>query len=97
MKTTEDMVLKLDNQLCNPLKLGTVSQAKRLYRLTDLRGGAHPELDDLYESFETACQDAQAWWLSTAKNPKEAMAIGVEVSTPSGHWRTLNYQCQPPN
>jgi hypothetical protein len=75
--------------------LPSAQESQRLYRLTDLSGAAHPELDDIYDSFETAWQDAQGWWLHAGDSSQAAMAIGVEVSTPSGHWRTLHYQWKP--
>ena len=63
-----------------------------LYRLVDHRGAPHPVLDDLYESLETAWSDALQWWgqhVSSVSGRIEPMAIGVEVRTPSGCWRTL--------
>lgn len=66
----------------------------RLYRLTDLSGNTHPVLDDLYESFEAAWLDALAWNERMGHNPSEPVAIGVEVSSPNGNWRTLQYPCQ---
>ena len=66
----------------------------RLYRLTDLSGNTHPVLDDLYESFDAAWLDALAWSDRMGHNPSEPVAIGVEVSSPNGHWRTLQYPCQ---
>jgi hypothetical protein len=66
----------------------------RLYRLTDLSGNTHPVLDDLYESFDAAWLDALAWSERMGDNPNEPVAIGVEVSSPNGNWRTLQYPCQ---
>jgi hypothetical protein len=51
-------------------------------------------LDDLYESLEAAWSDALEWWganVSSVSGRIEPMAIGVEVSTTSGNWRTLRY------
>lgn len=65
-----------------------------LYRLVDHRGAPHPVLDDLYDSLESAWSDALQWWdthVSSVSGRIEPMAIGVEVSTASGNWRTLRY------
>ena len=51
-------------------------------------------LDDLYESFDAAWLDAIAWSERMGHNPSEPLAIGVEVSSPNGNWRTLQYPCQ---
>lgn len=62
------------------------------YRLTDHQGAPHPVLDDLYDSLDAAWCDALAWWdrhVSSLSGRIEPMAIGVEVSTSSGAWRTL--------
>jgi|GEM_PF-362155 hypothetical protein len=68
--------------------------ACRTYRLTDLNGESHPVLDDLYDSFESAWNDALSWWTNHGHTAQEAVPIGVEVSTPRGNWRTLQYPCQ---
>jgi hypothetical protein len=65
----------------------------RSYRLTDLGGNPHPVLDDVYESFEAAWQDALEWWERMGHNPNELVAIGVDVSSANGNWRTLQYPC----
>jgi hypothetical protein len=73
-----------------PLLIPALAQ----YRLVDHRGAPHPVLDDLYESLEAAWSDALAWWgtnVSSVSGRIEPMAIGVEVSTTSGNWRTLRY------
>ena len=73
-----------------PLKFPAMAQ----YRLVDHRGAPHPVLDDLYESLEAAWSDALDWWgtnVSSVSGRIEPMAIGVEVSTASGNWRTLRY------
>jgi len=70
-------------------------QSPRLYRLVDQQGAPHPVLDGLYDSLESAWGEAQSWWqsqLGPSLDPPgngAAMAIGVEVSTTSGDWRTL--------
>lgn len=72
-------------------------RSPRLYRLVDQQGAPHPVLDDLYDSLETAWADAQSWWedqrgqTAAAPESAKAMAIGVEVSTASGDWRTLRH------
>ena len=63
----------------------------RLYRLVDQQGAPHPILDDLYESLEAAWADAQLWWQEHSGAQSGPMAIGVEVSTVSGSWRTLRH------
>lgn len=62
----------------------------RFYRLVDDQGAPHPVLDDLYESLEAAWGEALSWWQEsgTAAGP---VAIGVEVSTASGSWRTVRH------
>ena len=70
------------------------------YRLIDHRGAPHPVLDDLYDSLEAAWSDARSWWeqrvcgladRSSSSGRVEPMAIGIEVSTASGSWRTVRY------
>lgn len=64
------------------------------YRLIDHRGAPHPVLDDLYDSPDAAWSDALRWWghhVSSLSGRIEPMAIGVEVSTASGNWRTLRH------
>jgi hypothetical protein len=68
--------------------------SQRLYRLTSLNGEPHPVLDDIYESFDSAWNDASNWWLNRGHSDQEAIPIGVEVSTRHGCWRTLQYPCQ---
>jgi hypothetical protein len=63
----------------------------RTYRLVDQYGCPHPILDDLYESLEAAWGDAVQWWSEERGSSGEAIAIGVEVSTGSGDWRTLRH------
>lgn len=62
----------------------------RVYRLVDQGGNPHPVLDDLYDSVEAAWADAVRWWQEQA-GPAETMAIGLEVSTATGSWRTLRH------
>jgi hypothetical protein len=64
------------------------------YRLIDHRGAPHPVLDDLYDSLDAAWSDARTWWehnVCGLGERSDAMAIGVEVSTASGSWRTLRH------
>jgi hypothetical protein len=67
------------------------SHSKR-YRLVDASFEPHPQLDSEYESLEEALQDAVAW---LREQPDTGTAaIGVEVSTRSGGWRTVRYPNQ---
>ncbi|MFM7653441.1 MAG: hypothetical protein ACKO5M_11065 [Vulcanococcus sp.] len=64
------------------------------YRLIDHRGAPHPVLDDLYDSLDAAWSDARSWWeqaVSGLQERSEPMAIGIEVSTTSGSWRTVRH------
>ena len=64
------------------------------YRLIDHRGAPHPVLDDLYDSLDAAWSDARTWWdhnVCGLSDRGDSMAIGVEVSTASGSWRTLRH------
>jgi len=60
--------------------------AKR-YRLINASFEAHPHLDAIYDSVEEALTDAASWLASQASSAQAA--IGVEVSTRSGEWRTV--------
>ncbi|MEN9766208.1 hypothetical protein [Vulcanococcus sp.] len=61
---------------------------ERLYRLIDGLGEPHRHLDSCYPSLEAALEDAIAWLEHSALDPSE-QAVGVEVDTASGDWRTL--------
>ena len=61
---------------------------RRDYRLIDCFHQPHPHLDGLYESSEEAIADAISWLESIGPKAGEA-SIGLEVSTPSGDWRTI--------
>jgi hypothetical protein len=75
--------------------------AQRLYRLTDARGLPHPVLDEAFESREQALEAAMEWLvqqglLDPQADPREqerllALQVGLEMSTPSGDWRTLRH------
>ena len=74
---------------------------QRLYRLTDGRGQPHPVLDELFDSREQALAGAMEWLqrqgvLDAKADPHErerqlALHVGLEMSTPSGDWRTLRH------
>jgi hypothetical protein len=74
-----------------------ISPQPRRYRLVDQQGQPHPELDEHFESLEEAWDFASRWWnRSGAGDGDNAVAerpigLGVEVSTESGHWRTLRH------
>jgi hypothetical protein len=62
--------------------------AKR-YRLINADYEAHPHLDGLYDCLEDALSDAIAW---LGEHPSAGQtAIGVEMSTTGGEWRTVRY------
>ena len=73
----------------------------RQYRLTDRHGLPHPVLDECFESLELALEAAMAWLeqqglvdLRADQRERErqlALQVGVEMSTPSGCWRTLRH------
>jgi hypothetical protein len=75
--------------------------ARRQYRLTDGRGQPHPVLDELFDCLDAAHEAAldwieQQWPLPADAPPGERHALlclhfGLEVSTPSGDWRTLRH------
>ena len=69
-----------------------MSVKRGLYRLAELDGGPHPVLDATYESIEAATRAAQDWCNGQGLNcPIGERAIGVEVMTRSGSWRTIGY------
>jgi len=75
--------------------------AQRLFRLTDARGLPHPVLDESFESREQALEAALEWLqqqglLDPQADAREqekqlALQVGLEMSTPSGDWRTLRH------
>jgi len=75
--------------------------AQRLFRLTNARGLPHPVLDESFESREQALEVALQWLLQQGlldphADPREqekqlALQVGLEMSTPSGDWRTLRH------
>ena len=62
--------------------------ARRDYRLIDGFRQPHPQLDGLYESVEEAIDDAVRWLEGIGPCSLDT-AIGLEVSTPGGCWRTI--------
>ena len=64
--------------------------ARSLYRLIGLDGCPHQVLDAPYESIEAAVTAAQNWSKGQGINSSlNQRAIGVEVMTGSGDWRTV--------
>ena len=65
---------------------------RKLYRLVGLDGTPHPVLDAPYETIEAALGAAQTWCDGQGLNSSLSQrAIGVEVMTHSGSWRTVRY------
>ena len=65
---------------------------KTLYRLIGLDGSPHPVLDAPYDSIEAAIFAAENWCEGQGLNCAPSQrAIGVEVLTRSGSWRTVRY------
>lgn len=67
------------------------SQTSRHYRLVDQQGCPHPVLDDLYDSLESAWEEACLWWREQCSSERGPIGIGIEVSTACGSWRTLRH------
>ena len=66
--------------------------SRKLYRLLGLDGMPHPVLDAPYESIDAAVGAAKAWCNGQGINSSLSQrAIGVEVLTRSGSWRTVGY------
>jgi hypothetical protein len=73
----------------------------RFYRLTDRHGHPHPVLDECFESLDQALEAALEWLeqgglVDPRADQRErerqlALQVGVEMSTPSGCWRTLRH------
>ncbi len=65
---------------------------QKKYRLVGLDGALHPVLDAPYESLEAAMSAASTWCegqgLCCSSSDR---AIGIEVMTHSGSWRTVKY------
>jgi len=73
----------------------------RLYRLTDRHDHPHPVLDECFESLDLALESAIEWLAlqglvderadQRERERQLALHVGVEMSTPSGCWRTLRH------
>jgi hypothetical protein len=61
----------------------------RRYRLVDLCGRPHAELDLLFDSYEAACDEALRWDHDPAAGAQGQPSITIEVSTVCGAWRSL--------
>lgn len=70
------------------MQIAMTQPADRCYRLIDGVCEPHQELDALYGSLDDAIADAIAWVEPIAASNHPAVLIGVEVSTPTGDWRT---------
>jgi hypothetical protein len=70
----------------------TSRQAPSCYRLIDSGCEPHRELDGHYSSIDEAIADAIAWLEPLEDLHSSARAIGVDVATGDGNWRT----CRPP-
>jgi hypothetical protein len=78
-----------------------ISTRARVYRLTDGKGFPHAVLDECFESLDSALEAALEWIeLQRLVEPDAGLSerqaalclhFGVEVSTPSGDWRTLRH------
>ncbi|HGY5549773.1 MAG TPA: hypothetical protein ACN46X_08805 [Prochlorococcus sp.] len=65
---------------------------RQLYRLVALDGSPHPVLDAPYESKDAAFDAARNWCDGQGLNCSlRQRAIGVEVMTRNGSWRTVGY------
>ena len=63
-----------------------------IYRLAALDGTPHPVLDAPYESIDAAIGAAKNWSNGQGINTSLGQrAIGIEVKTRSGSWRTIRY------
>ena len=63
-----------------------------IYRLTGMDGTPHPVLDTQYDSIEAALGAAKDWASGSDINSSNRDgAIGIEVKTSNGSWRTICY------
>ena len=63
-----------------------------MYRLVGLDGVPHPVLDAPYDSIDAALSAAKTWCSGQGLNCSLSQrAIGVEVQTSNGSWRTIRY------
>ena len=79
------------SSVVTPTIASSVVSHARAYRLVDAQGEPHPVLDDLYDSLDAAWAEAVGWWDQQNNARQEPVAIGVEVSTTNGGWRTIRY------
>lgn len=61
----------------------------RRYRLVDLCGHPHPEIDLLFDSYQAACEEALRWDHDPGAGSPRPSTITIEVSTVCGAWRNL--------
>ncbi len=66
---------------------------RRRYRLVEMPGCRHQEMDGHYESFDAAWADALSWWAGRGGDPAVPCDLGVEVNTHRGQWRLLRQPC----
>ena len=71
-----------------PVPCSPAERAGKAYRLVDALLRPHPQLDGLYDSIDEAFRDAIAW-LESSGAEAATTAIGLDVSTESGQWRTI--------
>lgn len=62
----------------------------RVYRLIDPLQQPHPQLDGFYDSLDEALRDAIRW-LEGLGPGAACTAVGLEVSTRCGNWRTIRH------
>ena len=62
----------------------------RVYRLIDPLQQPHPQLDGCYDTLDEALRDAIRW-LEGLGPGAACTAVGLEVSTRSGSWRTIRH------
>ena len=87
-RVSEGLFSAADLEMSSQSPLAPLGQpiAKR-YRLINASFEAHPQLDAIYDSLEDALNDAAAWLASQASAAQAA--IGVDMCTRSGEWRTV--------
>ncbi|AAQ00178.1 MULTISPECIES: hypothetical protein [Prochlorococcus] len=68
-----------------------MSIERAIYRLVGMDGHPHPVLDTPYESVDAAIGAAKQWTSKHCLDRSSIDAIGVEVKTSNGSWRTIHY------
>lgn len=63
---------------------------ERVYRLIDPLQQPHPQLDGVYDTLDEALRDAIRW-LEGLGPGAACTAVGLEVSTRCGNWRTIRH------